>query len=191
MPKDERLLKKIGKLLTLYGVEEKEKENFLIDLQDKKYDDPEDEEEVKVDETSTKNENETKVEEEVKPTEEENKGSNEEQETKVEEEQKVEENKLPVEETKVEEEVENKVEEPKPEEPKQEEVKVEEFDAKSKTDELQKSIDGIAARISSIEDIISKLGVEEKPIGASPEGNPVEESKESTFDEINRKRVGF
>lgn len=36
---DERILKKIGKLLTLYGVEEEEKEKFLADVQDAKYDD--------------------------------------------------------------------------------------------------------------------------------------------------------
>lgn len=36
---DEKILKKIGKLLTLYGVDENEKEQFLADVQDAKYDD--------------------------------------------------------------------------------------------------------------------------------------------------------
>ena len=44
--KDERILKKVGKLLSLYGVTDEEKEKFLLDLEDKKYDDQEEVEEV-------------------------------------------------------------------------------------------------------------------------------------------------
>lgn len=40
---DEKILKKIGKLLSLYGVEEEEKAKFLADVQDAKYDDDEEE----------------------------------------------------------------------------------------------------------------------------------------------------
>lgn len=43
---DEKILKKIGKLLSLYGVEEEEKAKFLADVQDAKYDDDEEEEVV-------------------------------------------------------------------------------------------------------------------------------------------------
>lgn len=197
MPKDEKILKKIGKLLTLYGVEDQEKENFLIDLQDKKYDDPDDEEEIenkeeeKVDENSAEVETETEVEEKAEPTKDENQGGEEQPETEVEEEQEVEEKEeVPGEEERVEEKVENEIEEPQLEEP-QPEQPTEEFDYQAKFEEQQKSIDGLLARLSTLEEIVSKLGVEEKPVGASPEGNPIEESNESTFDEINRKRVGY
>ena len=189
MPKDEKILKKIGKLLTLYGVEDNEKENFLIDLQDKKYDDP-DEEEV----ADEKVETETEESVEEQPSE----------ETKVEE--KEESTETEVEETQPEsveeeqvsdEEVANDSEEPQLEETETEEEKVveeEPFDYKSKFEEQQKVIDGLSARLSSIEDIVSKLGEkveEEKPIGASPAGNPVDENQDTTFDEINRKRIGY
>ena len=36
--KDEKILKKVGKLLSMYGVSDEEKEKFLLDLKDKKYD---------------------------------------------------------------------------------------------------------------------------------------------------------
>ena len=60
-------------------------------------------------------------------------------------------------------------------------------------EELKKSFDGVVARLSTLEDIVSKLGVEEKDqtIGGSPKSEAVDESYDSTFDEINRKRVGY
>lgn len=56
---DEKILKKIGKLLSLYGVSEEEKAKFLADVQDAKYDDDEEEvveEVVETDETTTTDE---------------------------------------------------------------------------------------------------------------------------------------
>lgn len=63
MNKD-KILRKIGKLLSLYGVDETEKQNFLLDLQDAKYDDEEDEETVEV-KTETETEAETETETEL------------------------------------------------------------------------------------------------------------------------------
>ena len=76
-----------------------------------------------------------------------------------------------------------------------EEEKVEEsqFDYKAKFEELQKANDGLSARIQALEDIVASLGVEkpqDQTIGATPSGNAVDESYNSAFDEINRKRVG-
>lgn len=54
---DEKILKKIGKLLSLYGVDEEEKAKFLADVQDAKYDEEEVVEEVvKEDEVATTDE---------------------------------------------------------------------------------------------------------------------------------------
>ena len=61
--KDERILKKVDKLLKLYGVEDDEREKFLLDLKDKKYDDQEELEEVDETEDETIEEPAEKVEE--------------------------------------------------------------------------------------------------------------------------------
>ena len=198
MSKDERILRKVGKLLALYGVNPEEKEKFLKDLQDKKYDEEEAEpgeeenleteekEEVKVEEEP----GETKPETEVEEVEEEKVAEKE----PAEEGEKVEgEQEELTEETKVEGE-EEQVEQPGGEEEKVEEEVVNEFDYKSGYDELKKSNEGLSARVKALEEIVAELGVEkeeDKTIGANPAGNAIDETYNSAFDEINRKRVGY
>lgn len=196
MEKDEKILKKIGKLLTIYGVNDEEKQKFLADVQDTKYDDQEElesGEEKPVEESPT----EESLGEE-KPVEEqsmEEKPAEEQPQEEVASEEKVEENSA--EETVEEqpqEEVANESEKPVEEQPTEELAEEETvFDPQAKIEEQQKTIDGLVARISSLEDIVSKLSVsaeEDKTIGASSSGNPVEEGSNDAFDEINRKRVG-
>ena len=198
---DERILKKIGKLLKLYGVEDEDQiQKFLNDVEDKKYDEDEEEAETPVEEKQV---DEEKVELEEKP---------EKTEEVVESEEKVEEEpSLELEESEDEEateteetEVENEPlleEEPQQEqvvEGNEEEVGGEEpeekaaYDFQAKIEELEKTNEGLSARISTLEDIVAKLGVEEpdQTMGASPNGNPVNQEYNSAFDEINRKRVG-
>ena len=149
MPKDERYLKKIGKLLKMYGVEDEEQiQNFLNDIQDAKYDDEEHDEN-----SSTETSQEETTTEEV---------ANDSEETGSEEETT-------------------------------EGEETSSLDYQAKYEELKKSFDGLVARLSTLEDIVSKLGVEEKDetVGASPRADAVDESYDSTFDEINRKRVGY
>lgn len=162
---DERILKKVGKLLSMYGVNEEEKNKFLLDLKDKKYDDQEEVEEVAEDEQV----NEEQVMEE--PTEEKVEDVKEEKVEDVEEqpEQPVED----VEEAPVEE-VEPQVD----------------FDAKFK--EYEDTINGLVARIESLEDVVKKLGVaeQEEAFGEKPENEGAGASKETSFDKYNRLRTG-
>lgn len=168
---DERILKKVGKLLSMYGVNEEEKNKFLLDLKDKKYDDQEEVEEVAED----KQVNEEEVIEE--PTEEKVEDVKEEKIEDVEEqpEQPVED----VEEAPVEEPVEEEQVEPQVD-----------FDAKFK--EYEDTINGLVARIESLEDVVKKLGVaeQEEAFGEKPENEGAGASKETSFDKYNRLRTG-
>ena len=210
MSKDERYLKKIGKLLTLYGVSEEEKKNFLTDIQDAKYDDPEDEEEEEKVEMTSKEETLPKEE-----STEEKVGEEEESSEKVEEEQSIEsegeeseEEESESEELESQEESESELESqdeekaeletPPTEEVVEEEKQSEEtieFDPRSEIEELKKTNEGLSARLATLEDIVSKLGVEideeDQTIGASSKGNAIDETQESAFDAINRKRIGY
>ena len=140
--KDERILKKVGKLLSLYGVADKEKEKFLLDLEDKKYDDQEEVEEVS--------------ETEETPTEE------------------VEETEEVVDET------------PTEEEP------TESLPVAQDHEEVQKTIDGLVARIESLEDLVKKLGVkvEDDSFGEKPNNQSTESYQENEFDRYNKLRRG-
>ena len=170
--KDERILKKVGKLLSLYGVADKEKEKFLLDLQDKKYDDQEEVEEVsETEETPT---------EEVEETEEVV------DETPIEE--PVQE---PVEETEEEQPVEEPVEQPTEETPTEEEP-TESLPVAQDHEEVQKTIDGLVARIESLEDLVKKLGVkvEDDSFGEKPNNQSTESYQENEFDRYNKLRRG-
>lgn len=172
---DERILKKVGKLLSMYGVNEEEKQKFLLDLKDKKYDDQEEIEEVAEDEQVNEEE---MVEE--KPTEE-----------KVEDVEKVEE--VDEVEEQPEQPVEEVAEEEAPVEEPVEEEQVEpqmDFDAKFK--EYEDTINGLVARIESLEDVVKKLGVaeQEESFGEKPENEGASASKETSFDKYNRLRTG-
>lgn len=170
--KDERILKKVGKLLSLYGVADKEKEKFLLDLEDKKYDDQEEVEEVsETEETPT---------EEVEETEEVV------DETPIEE--PVQE---PVEETEEEQPVEEPVEQPTEETPTEEEP-TESLPVAQDHEEVQKTIDGLVARIESLEDLVKKLGVkvEDDSFGEKPNNQSTESYQENEFDRYNKLRRG-
>jgi len=187
MNKDERILKKVGKLLKLYGVPDEEKEKFLADLQDKKYDDQDDlNEPEEVEETE-------EVEEE-NPTEEVGEEEVEEQEvsevaeepTETEPTEQVE--NLP--EEPVEEQPEVQVEEPTEEVPVDQPVE-EQPQTQVSYDEIMKTIEGQNARIASLEDIVKKLGTPvEENIGVEPQNPSGETYQESEMDRINRLRMG-
>lgn len=205
MDRDDKILAKIGKLLTKYGVSDEEKQNFLNDLKDYK----DDEEEEIADEQPTENE----VGEET-PTEETpgNENNAVEEETETTEEEKVEEStdipnpeETPAEEVAneseevgseetVEDKVEDKVEEEIPAEEKQEETPAEEgVDYKAKFEEMQKAFDGLAQRLESLEQLVSKLGVptDNEQFGATPDQSAVNEEHSDFIEEINRKRMGY
>ena len=170
--KDERILKKVGKLLSLYGVADKEKEKFLLDLEDKKYDDQEEVEEVsETEETPTEEVEETEEVVEETPTEE-----------PVQE---------PVEETEEEQPVEESVEQPTEETPTEEEP-TESLPVAQDHEEVQKTIDGLVARIESLEDLVKKLGVkvEDDSFGEKPNNQSTESYQENEFDRYNKLRRG-
>ena len=170
--KDERILKKVGKLLSLYGVADKEKEKFLLDLEDKKYDDQEEVEEVsETEETPTEEVEETEEVVDETPTEE-----------PVQE---------PVEETEEEQSVEEPVEQPTEETPTEEEP-TESLPVAQDHEEVQKTIDGLVARIESLEDLVKKLGVkvEDDSFGEKPNNQSTESYQENEFDRYNKLRRG-
>ena len=170
--KDERILKKVGKLLSLYGVTDEEKEKFLIDLEDKKYDDQEEVEEVsETEETPTEEVEETEEVVDETPTEE-----------PVQE---------PVEETEEEQPVEEPVEQPTEETPTEEEP-TESLPVAQDHEEVQKTIDGLVARIESLEDLVKKLGVkvEDDSFGEKPNNQSAESYQENEFDRYNKLRRG-
>lgn len=181
--KEERLLKKVDKLLKLYGVEDEEREKFILDLKDKKYDDQEEvEETVEGEEESTEEIGGEKPEmEEVEEVEEVSEDAEKPAETEpVEGEKELEEE--PVE------------GEPLPEEQSaemEEHLEEEHQEDDDKHEDLLKTIDGLKARVESLEDIISKLGTPvEEDIGVSPSNPSGESVKESEFDRFNRLRRG-
>ena len=170
--KDERILKKVGKLLSLYGVADKEKEKFLLDLEDKKYDDQEEVEEVsETEETPTEEVEETEEVVDETPTEE-----------PVQE---------PVEETEEEQPTEEPVEQPTEETPTEEEP-TESLPVAQDHEEVQKTIDGLVARIESLEDLVKKLGVkvEDDSFGEKPNNQSTESYQENEFDRYNKLRRG-
>lgn len=170
--KDERILKKVGKLLSLYGVTDEEKEKFLLDLEDKKYDDQEEVEEVsETEETPTEEVEETEEVVDETPTEE-----------PVQE---------PVEETEEEQPVEEPVEQPTEETPTEEEP-TESLPVAQDHEEVQKTIDGLVARIESLEDLVKKLGVkvEDDSFGERPNNQSAESYQENEFDRYNKLRRG-
>lgn len=170
--KDERILKKVGKLLSLYGVTDEEKEKFLLDLEDKKYDDQEEVEEVsETEETPTEEVEETEEVVDETPTEE-----------PVQE---------PVEETEEEQPAEEPVEQPTEETPTEEEP-TESLPVAQDHEEVQKTIDGLVARIESLEDLVKKLGVkvEDDSFGEKPNNQSAESYQENEFDRYNKLRRG-
>lgn len=193
MSKDERILKKVGKLLKLYGVSDEEKEKFLADLQDKKYDDQEElnETEEVEEESPTEEVGEEEVSEEVsedaeepgetEPTEEVESLPEEPVEEQPSEEpvEEVPSEQPPMEEPLEEQQVEQPVEEVPPEQPNEQNA------------EFQKALDGVIERLASLEDIVKKLGAPvEESVGVEPHNPSGESLQESEMDRINRLRMG-
>lgn len=175
--KDEKLLKKIGKLLSLYGVSEEEKQNFLTDIADAKYDD---EEEV-VDEESKDEEivDETPTDEEVITEETEEEETVDEKGEEVVEDENAEE---VVENEEVSEEAEEVVDEPQKD--------IEEPEHKE-DEESSKVIEGLTARITALENLIAKLGIPvDEGFGESPNADASISEGNEFFDRINRLRTG-
>lgn len=202
--KDEKILKKIGKLLTMYGVKDEEKEKFLADMQDAKYDDQDEIEEITEQE-------EPKVEEEVKtdgageeveteepkpetPVETE-KSTPTDEESKVEEEAPKEdevptEQEPPIEETPTE-------EEPKAEEPVEpvDEQPVEEpkMDV-GKVEELEKALEGLNAKFGALMEALQASGVlvnvePTQPVGVEhndPMGEEIAANESDILRRLNR-----
>lgn len=198
--KEEKILKKVDKLLKLYGVEDGEREKFLLDLKDKKYDDQEDIEEVAEGEEEIEEpvESEEPVEEESTEVLEEEPSEPVGEEEPVEEEvgEEVEEpvgEELPIE----------QVEEPLPEQPVEqpseqpmeqppmEQPVMEQPQQPDQSEDLQNTIDGLQARIDALEDLVKKLGTPvEESVGVEPRNPSGESLQESEFDRINRLRRG-
>lgn len=190
MNNDERIKKKLGKLLTKWSVTDEEKVEFLKELEEEiaKPDDEEDLESVT---------EETEEVEEENPTEEVGEEEVSEEVGEVAEE--------PGEETEPTEPVENLPEEPVAEEPSEvpfEEQPVEQpamdqpveqplQDNSNEVAELKTTIDGLLDRISSLEDLVKKLGTPvEENIGVEPHNPSGESLQESELDRINRLRMG-
>jgi hypothetical protein len=191
--KDEKILKKISKLLSLYGVSEEEKNNFLTDLQDKKYDDEETEEvgEVaeEVSEEEIVEEQPEQLTDEMVENEEVEELEEQEEPTEIPQEEEIEE---PVEEVEQPMELEEEVVEQEPVvEEEQKDIETE-IDFKSKYDELKKSFDGLVARLETLEGLVSKLGVEEpeEEFGLTPNTETAKDDTTDTFDFYNRLRTG-
>lgn len=198
MANDEKIKRKVGKLLTKWSVPDAEKVEFLKELQEElaKPDDEEDLESVaeeteteKVEESPNEEVGEEEVEEQEvsevaeEPTENEPTEQVEETAEPVAEEPPVEEQPgeemPPVEEPPVEETpVEQPVEQPQPaNDPKYE--------------EMSKTIEGLLDRIASLEDIVKKLGTPvEENIGVEPHNPSGESLQESELDRYNKLRMG-
>lgn len=180
---DEKILKKVGKLLKLYGVSDEEKEKFILDLQDKKYDDQEEVEEVVEEKPTEEFKEEEKVEEvgeEEQPLVEEEPA--EEPAQPVEEQQ---EEDLPVEQPEMEQ---PPVDQPQPELPTEQPQPVEQLDARF--EEIKKTLEGFDARLKAFEDLAGKLAIPENTDIGLPANNEGANVGESSFDDFNRKRMG-
>ena len=192
---DERILKKVDKLLKLYGVVDEEREKFLLDLKDKKYDDQEEVEETVEEKEELPTEN---GEVEEQPAEEEVGEENANEDEVAEKGEEVVEEETPT----------DDVEQPLPEQPEVEQPPMEEQPTEENpmeqpmeqvveqpqqpNEDVAKTIEGLMARIESLEDIVKKLGtpVEDENIGVAPQNPSGESFEESEFDRINRLRRG-
>lgn len=187
--KDERILKKVDKLLKLYGVVDEEREKFLLDLKDKKYDDQEEIEEVSdnvEEETPTEEVEETEQVEEGLSAEE---GEVEEQPAEDVGEEQVEEEVSEVAEEQPQEELPiDEVEQPMEEQPMDQPME----QPQPANEDVNKTIEGLMARIESLEDIVKKLGtpIDEESVGVEPRNPSGESLQESEMDRYNKLRMG-
>lgn len=184
--KEERILKKVDKLLKLYGVEDGEREKFLLDLKDKKYDDQDEVEETVEEEESTEFEEEPA--EEVKDEGMEEVAEEGEKPAEEFEEEKVEEESAEIPEEPVEE---APVEEPAPMEGEQPAELPEEHEEEH--NEVDETIKGLMSRIEALEELVKQLGTpveEESDVGVAPRNPSGESMQESEYERYNRLRKG-
>ena len=184
--KEERILKKVDKLLKLYGVEDEEREKFLLDLKDKKYDDQEEVEETIEEEELPAEENGEEVAEQEVAEEGEEEVSEElpeEQEEEIGEDVQEDAGELPVDQP--------QEEGLEPEQPLEQEQPVMEQPVEDNAEETAKTIEGLMARIQALEEIVEKLGTPiNDDIGVNPNNPSAEGLEESEFDQYNRLRRG-
>lgn len=168
--KDERYALKLAKLLKKWGVDDEDAiKDFVSDAVNLVNDESDDEgveqeptegEEPKVDEN---------VESEVQEGEQEVETPNDsDQETEVPNEQEVE---------PIEQEQDENVEQP-----------TQEVDIDARFDELKATNDALVKRLETLEDIISKLGVEKKEIGATPIAETEKSDENDAFNRYINKR---
>ena len=189
---DERIKKRVGKLLTKWKVIDAEKIAFLKDLEEELAK-PDEEEDLE----SVAEETETNEVEEENPTEEVGEEEVEEQEvsevaeepTETEPTEQVESlPEEPVEEPTPESEV--PIEEPQPE-PVEQPMEQPVEQPQQPNEDMLKTIQGLTDRIASLEDIVKKLGTPvEENIGVEPQNPSGETYQESELDRYNRLRRG-
>ena len=184
MDKNEKLLRKLDKLLARYGVEDENvRKEFLDDLstyKDEAEENTEEEtpsttDEVKAD-TTENAETETPETEKTDEVKEEEKNENTENTEKVEETQE----EQPKEEVKEDTETQNTETETQ--------KVVDDFGVKF--EEQAKTLEALSSRIASIEEIVAKLGVEQKPVGMEANTQAELQGENDAFDYFTRKRIG-
>ena len=193
MNSDERIKKKLGKLLTKWSVPDAEKVEFLKELEDEiaKPDEEEDLEGVAEETEEVKEESPEVGEEEVEEVSEDAEVPAEPEPT-----EEVAEPTEEVEEPVAEEPAEVPSEKPLPEQPMEEPVDqpqpVEQPQENNDlVAELQNTISGLVSRIESLEDTIKKLGAPvEDNVGVEPHNPSGESLQESEMERINRIRMG-
>ena len=189
MNNDERIKKKLGKLLTRWSVTDEEKVEFLKELEEEiaKPDEEEDLESVteETEEIEEESPNEEVGEEEVS----EELGEDAEEPAELEPTEPVGE---PIEEPVAEEPSEVPFEEQPMEQPAMDQPMEQPLqDNSNEVAELKTTIDGLLDRISSLEDLVKKLGTPvEENIGVEPHNPSGESMQESELDRINRLRMG-
>lgn len=194
MANDERIKKKLGKLLTKWSVTDEEKVEFLRELEEEiaKPDDEEDLESV-AEGTETEEVEESPNEESTSEETEVEEVSEDAEEPAVEEPVEEEPVAEPTEEPVVEEQPgEVPQEQPMEENPMEQPVEQPQEPANDpRYEEMSKTIEGLLDRISSLEDLVKKLGAPvEESVGVEPHNPSGESLKESEMDRINRLRMG-
>lgn len=197
--KTARVKKIVGNLLTKWSVTDEDKIEFLKELESK-FAEPGDADEEDLEPITE--ETETEEVEEENPTEE--VGEEEVEEQEVEEQEVSEDAEEPAETEPTEEPVEEPMAEEQPGEelPPVEQPPVEENPMEQpmeqpqpandpRVEEMSKTIEGLLDRISSLEDIVKKLGTPvEENIGVEPHNPSGESLQESELDRYNKLRMG-
>lgn len=214
MANDEKIKKKLGKLLTKWSVPDAEKIEFLKELEEEmsKPDEEEDLEGV-AEETETEQVEEESPNKEVGEEEVEEQEVSEDAEEPTETEPTEEPVEEPLPEEPVAEEQPNVEEQPGEEEPPVEEPPVEEnpmdqpmeqpqptteggntLELENKVKELESTNAEMANRLKAIEEVITKLGLvvetEDDQLGLTPTSAPSVQGENDAFAAINKKRIG-